>query len=337
MATFRILYNGTVVLKDKKFEDYEKFQNLKNEIIDKCKNTSGLSKITRGENFVLKLRKDKNNPDLYFPDDLSDGFFNNKTFNYLKEKIALRDIKKNYKFELVKVAHLPKWERKPFNILLENALENVFQPILEGIQKDVSLSKLEASQIEYTRMKNELEENEKKLNHEHENTICNNCFETNIRGKRFICSECINYNLCQKCEKKFFQKQIHNRKHVFIQVNKPLSKENDVIKYNNIITDNNIIEKTDLREIIYKSNCMNNGSTKWKGCYILPVRYGDEYLTCEPFKIDEDVDLNGECKIILKIQVPNTNKKYYEGYFRMFTPDGLPFGQVITIKVVRGE
>ncbi len=40
---------------------------------------------------------------------------------------------------------------------------------------------------------------------------------------------------------------------------------------------------------------------------------------------------------ILMIKLPNLDKKYYEGYFRMFTPSGLPFGQIIFVKAYREE
>ena len=337
MATIKVLFNDAVVIKDKRIDEFSKYIDLKKEIVKNSKNISSSKKLTMADSFVLSFVKDKNNPNLYFPEELPDGIFSNPTLDYLKEKLSLRNIKEKYKFNVIKKDKMPVWTRKPYNEILQYTLDNVFKPIIDEIQKEVSLDKLEQSEIEYSKLKNTLEEKEKKLNKSHKNIICNNCFENNFKGKRFICSECNNYNLCQNCEKLFFRKQIHNRNHVLIQVNSPLDEDNNILKYNSIISNNNIVEKNDAKIFSYKSNCFNNGLIAWVGCYILPVRYGDEYLTCEPFKIEKPVEENNDCMINLKIQVPDTNKKYYEGYFRMFTPKGLPFGQLITIKVLRGE
>ena len=328
MSVIKVLYNNTVVLKDKKFDEYEKYNKLRQEILEKC------TKLTQKDNFVLKFIKDNNNANLYFPPELNIGIFNKDTFNYLKEKIALRGIKEKYKFEVVKVDRVPIWKRPKFENILKETLDIVYQPIIDEIKSDVSLGKLEESQINYSELKNQLIQKENQLNEEHPNVICNNCFEK-IIGRRFICSECNNYNLCQQCEKLFFKKQIHNRKHVLIQINSPI--DVDIIKYNNIIANNNKEEKKDSKDFFYTFTCLNNGSIEWKNCYILPVRYGDEYLTCEPLKINKVINQLYSYEISLKISVPDTNKKTYEGYFRMFTEEGLPFGQVITIKIWREE
>ena len=81
---------------------------------------------------------------------------------------------------------------------------------------------------------------------------------------------------------------------------------------------------------------INSGDNVLKNCYILPVRYGEDYLSCNPKVIKEEVQRNMTLKIILVIRVPN-DKGYFEGYFRMFTPHGLPFGKVLYVKVLNGD
>ena len=338
MATFKILYDTTVILKKERFDKYEKYNKLREDILKKCKEEGGKIKLklSQKDNFVLKYVKDNNNPNLYFPEALDKGIFSAPTFEYFKEKIALRGIKDLYKFKIEKVERPPKWIRPQFCDILNDTLEKSFQPIINELQKELSLSKLEASQIEYSKMKNQLMEKEKNLKEEHQNVICNNCYEK-VKGKRFICSECNNYNLCQNCEKNFFKKQIHNRDHVLIQINKPIDVDNNLLKYNNIIKQNNIVITADITNFKLNFSFINNGTNNLKDCYILPVRYGDEYLSCKPFKFIEDFEINFDKTFELQFQVPDTGKKTYEGYFRMFTPYGLPFGQLITIKVLKGD
>ena len=45
-------------------------------------------------------------------------------------------------------------------------------------------------------------------------------------------------------------------------------------------------------------------------------------------QIDEDAQRNMKVKLFPKIRLPHENTGYFEGYFRMFTPEGFPFGNV---------
>ena len=81
---------------------------------------------------------------------------------------------------------------------------------------------------------------------------CKNCQENPIVGYRYKCSECYDYNLCQKCEEENEIKEFHN--HDFIKLRKA---EKD--KNNNLINNNNFnIINND-----YKSN--NNNYNNFNG------------------------------------------------------------------------
>ena len=344
MATLRVLLDTKVIISKKKFEQYAKYNDLKKEIIDNSKkqNKVGDGSLKHTDNFILNYEKDdKGN---YFPEELNNCIFNNQTFDFLKEKLSLRRIKDSiYRFKIEKVDKLPVWKKMEYDKILEIALESQWKPICDEIKREIGLKELEKSQLEYEKMKKELVENENNIKGVHDNIICNNCFKNNIKGKRFICSECFNYNLCQDCEKIYYKKEIHERKHTLIQVNKPLSKDEDnILKYGNVITKN--IQEIKLSDIVDLEQCYplqieisSNGSNNLENCYILPVRYGEDYLTCIPLKINESMKQNFSQNFILMIKLPNLDKKYYEGYFRMFTPSGLPFGQIIFVKAYREE
>ena len=326
----------------KKIAEFPKYQNLKDEILKNLEKDDQNTFITSNDNFILRFIKEKNSK-AYFPEELNECIFNNPTFDYLKEKIDLRGIKDaTYKFQIEKVGNeMPIWRKIDFKKILNKALEEKWNPINEEIKREVDINELEKSQVKYSEMKADLAEKEKKINKKHTNIICNNCFKNDIKGKRFICAECNNYNLCQDCEKIFYKRQIHNRKHVLIQVNVPLDGDDkNVLKYNNIISKNNLeikLSASDLDDSLtfpVNFEFLNNGENNLKDCYILPIRYGEDYLSCASInKFNEDIEMNYSGKFGLMIKIPNLNKKYYEGYFRMFTPCGLPFGQVIFIKL----
>lgn len=337
LPSFKILPS-----KDKKqvlvkgvFSEYPDYQKLKNRIIDASDKVKGF-KIKENDNFKLIFVEE--NDDFYIPSQLKNGvgIGNQKSYNYFTEKLVLRGIKgKCYKFYVEKMKRPYKFKEKENSVFMKEALDASWLPIYDNIIKDVNLSKLEESQVEYNKMKEQLKKNEEKINKEvHKNIICNNCFKNNIKGKRFVCAECNNYNLCQDCEKIYYQKQIHQREHTLIQVNKAL--DDDINKYNNVIGNTTQIYKNVPSSFPIEFSVVNSGENDLKDCYILPVRYGEEYLSCSPKKITDSVIRNMPIKINLVVRVPD-EKGYFEGYFRMFTPNGLPFGNTLCIKVLNGE
>ena len=343
MAQFKIFGSKddkSVILKGN-FNEYKDYNELRRKLIDSSQKAKKKEfKLKENEKFILSYFEDKK--DYYYPKDLDQGIFNNKTFSYLKEKLTLHGVgaDSTYKFFINKVDKNPKWKKKENHEFLKEALDSSWGPIHDDIIAGVNLSKLEESKIKYQKMKDELKKNEKQLNKEvHKNVICNNCFKKDIKGKRFICAECNNYNLCQECEKLFYQKQIHQREHTLIQVNKALDNydDDDLCNYNNIIGNNNQEFKNVPSSFQLEINFINNGENDLKDCYILPVRFGDEYLKCNPKVITGEIQRNCPAKINLVVRVPQNNKGYFEGYFRMFTPQGLPFGDVLCVKVLNGE
>jgi hypothetical protein len=339
MATFKIFGSkeDKAVLLKGKINDFKDYKELKDKIIDASRNSKlKQQKIKERENFILNFMEDKKS-NSYIQEDLTKGIWDNKTFSYFKEKLNLRGIQNGaYKFNIEKVQRLPKWKRKENHEILNEALDASWGPINEDIINSVTLNKLEESKVIYNKKKEQLRNNEEKLNNEeHENVVCNNCFKKDFHGKRFICSECNNYNLCQECEKIFYQKQIHNREHTLIQVNKSLTEQ--LFKYNNIIGNNNQEFKNVPSSFQLEISIINSGENDLKNCYILPVRFGDEYLTCNPKIVNDEVQRNMSLKIVLVVRVPHNNKGYFEGYFRMFTPNGMPFGNVLCVKVLNGD
>ena len=344
MATFKIFAkkdDKAVILRGR-INDFNTYNDLKKKLFESYQNSKKRTiHLKETDNFILAFIEDNKNKDIYIPNDLSLGIWDNKTFNFFKEKLSLRGIQNAaYKFYIEKVKKYPIWKKKQNHAFLEEALNSSWKPIEEDIIEDVSLMKLEESKINYNKMKDELIKNETVLNKViHKNIICNNCFKKDFNGKRFICAECKNYNLCQDCEKILYQKQIHQRNHTLIQVNKSLNDEtkDNLCKYSNIIGNNNQEFKSVPSSFQLELNIINNGENDLKNCYILPVRYGPEYLSCYPKVINEEVQRNMSVKITIIVRVPYNNKGYFEGYFRMFTPKGLPFGNVIHIKVLNGD
>ena len=323
------------------FKDY---QNLKDELFKAyAKKPKKTINLKIDENFILSFKdiKGKDNNELFIPNEISEGIWDNKTFRYFKEKLQVYDIQKaTYKFYIKKVKKLPRWKRKENNQFLKEDLESSWNKIFDNITKEINSLDLEESKANYNRLKSELAKNEEILNKQiHKKIICNNCLNKDFKGKRFICAECDNFNLCQDCEKIFYLKQIHPRDHTLIQVNKALNKENleKSRNYNNIIGNNNQELKNVPTSFQVDISIINSGENDLQNCYIIPIRYGENNITCYPRIIKEEIQRNMNIKLSLVLRLPNDSRGLFEGYFRMFTPDGLPFGSVLCVKVLNGN
>ena len=345
MAEFRIFGNKEekTVLFRGKIHDYKDYQKLKDDLI-KALNTkpSRTISLKNNENFILCFKENKKeNNELFVPKEISQGIWNNKTFEIFKEKLLVHDIQKaTYKLYINKVKKLPKTPVENFKQLLKDNLESNWNQIYNNITKEIKTLDLEKSKTNYNRLKSELAKNEEKLNKEvHKKIICNNCLEKDFNGKRFICAQCDNYNLCQDCEKIFYLKQIHNRDHTLIQVNKSLNEDNleKLHNYNNILRNNNPKLNNVPSIFTTEISIINSGENDLKNCYILPIRYGENNITCSPRIIENEVQRNISIEILLILRLPNESRGFFEGYFRMFTPEGLPFGSVLCVKVFNGN
>jgi hypothetical protein len=107
----------------------------------------------------------------------------------------------------------------------------------------------------------------------HFGTYCRNCGMKTIRGICFRCGNCIDYDLCELCEKE----GIHNPEHIFIMIKKNLPLMPKTPKFEDVLsepllsilcTPNNVVAKCsncdqNIQGNIYKcSNCKH-----WELCY----------------------------------------------------------------------
>jgi len=324
-VSFKILIKDTKnVVVNGDFEKYNTFTKLREKIIENLK-TPFFKQNNLNINYNKKFKlvyicdKEKN---LDFPDELGGEVWDDRTYELLKNKSkGLKDIK--YKFYI---------ENYDISEVLDKALDKYWDKAFNNITDELHLLELEKSNNKYNNKDNDNGQN--KINQEHTNIICSNCFKNNFTGNRYMCAECNNYNLCQNCEKSLIEKEIHDREHTFIQIKGPIQKD-DYFEYNNIIGNyikeiNNITSNGNYYDL--KITVINNGEKDLKDCYILPVRYGDEYLFCDSKKIRDSVTPGKSYDTQLKLKIPKIKKGIYKGYFRMFTPQKLPFGDVVFVK-----
>ena len=209
--------------------------------------------------------------------------------------------------------------------LLEEYLNNKIDFIKKSLLNDNFKNDIYNGYYKY------IEEDEnKKFIIIHENIQCNYCNENDIIGKRFICSECNNFNLCENCEKL----NNHNKEHCLIQINKEIIDKNNYFEYQNLICENERIYNFKLNNFQenFEIKIINIGENDLKNCFFMPISYRNNYLIGNKFTIDNHFKKGETNTINIKIKnIPEKTGIYYSKW-RMFTTFGIPFGQVLYMK-----
>ena len=225
--------------------------------------------------------------------------------------------------------------------LLKNLLEMKYDEVKNELIEKLDESNLDNGNKEYIQKKLETqlisEDEEIIFEKIHYNIICNNCYSSNFIGMRYICSECINYNLCYHCYTS--SKSFHNPKHTFILLNRPLYI--DISNYNNSFLPNRIIKTVKKEPFELEVNIINIGEKNLQYCFLSPIRFGKEYLGCLKQTIVEEAKKGEKINLNIFIIFNEIDEEenginsldYYEGYFRLMTKEGIPFGDILYIKL----
>lgn len=318
----------TVLLPSKPLEDFQTFGDLKKELIKKSGGKNKIPKIDENESFILYMGEKMG--------DL-DTIFNESSYEYFLKKVSLSNFTEDKLFFFIfkKVDELPKWRPPDYVEIFKYTIKDETEKANEYIKKSMTLLKLEeANKIFIEDKKKHKELLEKK--DEHISIICSRCLKKSFQGQRYICTECLNYNLCSKCEAELMDKQFHNKDHTFILINKPI--ETELNEYKNVISPKNQEIYDPDKNFSVQIKVANSGAHDLKDCYFSAIKYGSTYLVCKKFVIENDFPKKTVNDFTLELQMPED----YEngvcfGYFRMFTKEGLPFGDVIRVSVFGGK
>ena len=178
----------------------------------------------------------------------------------------------------------------------------------------------------------------------HRNSECSKCGQIPIKGIRFICLECLNFNLCSSCEKKYGEKHGHE----LLKLRRP----EDLETYKDFIF--NQKEQPNINNCQYK--CIN-----LKKLYItlnnnnfIPIELiikntgNEEWPTPCYFTCADDSEIKGEkVKLLkcngkpgeeytfkIKINLKNITKSgIYKSFWQLKDGRGEAFGEKVEIKV----
>lgn len=288
--------------------------------------------IDRNDKFILEFTEKFQKLDI----SQISSIYNDITFSYLIEKLK-EYIEKNpnekllLKFCLLKKEILPESNIDKYEICLKESLKKYWINEKEKIINELNDIELSNSEIIFLNQ-NLKNKNDNQISHI--NTICNNCLSINFFGYRYICSYCDNYNLCYQCYKAYN----HNKEHNFILFKKQIVAE-DINKYDNKISPNSQIFKNIKESFDINFKIANTGEKDFSKCYITYIKFDKNFLYCEKYVFEDKFEKSESKDITLKIYFNendnfNINFNTFEGDFRMFTKQGIPFGDILKIKVI---
>ena len=137
----------------------------------------------------------------------------------------------------------------------------------------------------------------------HINVICHNCLASNFTGPRYICCECENFNLCQKCKEN--SNLSHNSDHAFVKITKPA--KIDIKNYKTLFRPNKMLLNNPKESFDITFDILNKGENNLKGCYITSIKARNDYLKCVKKVITEDVEYNE------KVREANRKSQFLSG------------------------
>ena len=219
------------------------------------------------------------------------------------------------------------------NNKMKNLEENIAQDIFQSIK--TQLSKNEQNILN--------EKNSNKIIHIYK---CNNCGKENIEGIRYKCTNCPDYNLCEKCE----SNSEHIPSHVLLKIRRPIQDKNLNYKiknftYKNSVFNYSINEKTFIFSFSDKENdnlvrqisLTNSGFEEWQSGNVFKC-LPDSELKGKDYKIEQGLNINETINIEIIFQDfkkdLNTFKDEYDVYYQMFNSDDEAFGNITKFKVI---
>jgi len=218
---------------------------------------------------------------------------------------------------------------------IQDLVRNKMKALEENIIQDI-----------YQSIKTQMISNDKKNSDDivHKGIMCNCCGVENIKGIRYKCLQCSNFNLCGICE----SKGEHDFNHILIKIRKPidesslLSKKNNEIKYKNgeynysINTSVIKFNETKFDNLSQRITLKNIGNESWENGYIFKC-LPESQIKGKDFELSK-LNKDGTADIDLIFQdfhkdlIPKVNE--YFVYYQMFNNNSEAIGKITKFKII---
>ena len=254
-------------------------------------------KKKRGKKKEESTKEDNNSKNILIPD----NEYNNQ-LNLIKSELS-KELKKIIEKE-VKILEDKLIDNTIIknNQLISSYIEKINK--IEEIKQNYFLSKIVQSKISMSA-----------CDTKHYGIKCEKCKMNPIKGIRFKCNICDNYNLCEKCEDDNQNEQFHDLNHDFIRIKKESNKIiYDKNKYKFVLQNQNDEWNFDLNKVLNDNKIElkliigNIGEIKWPKETKIKCIKDKSDLICNDMEISE-LNINEQNTIICKINIQNKIKE----------------------------
>ena len=276
------------------------------------------------------------------PNEISEHNISLSNISQKKSDEEVISINKNIDLEEIKFEEPEDKMKREIKEIVNNKMKDLEENIAQDIFKSI---KLQLSKSEQNK-ENINANNQKEIIHL--GIKCNNCGTENIKGIRYKCCNCPEYNLCQKCENDIE----HIPSHIFLKIRRPISdveldSGNKITKYiykngdyDYSVDDKNIIFSFGNKEndiLVKQITLTNNGYVDWKNGAIFKCLPESE-LKGKDFIIENNVNINDAINIEIIFENFKKDLKVfkdeYEVYYQMFNSEDEAFGNITKFKVI---
>lgn len=330
-------FKNDIVL-NKNLSSFENYQSLREAVIAASNDKKQLASIKK----IAVKKEDKIVLEIVEPKIGGiNSIFKEETFNFFNNKVNEGHLTL-IKLYITKVEKYPDWSPPQIYEILKNTLQSASDEnskvLIEELAQEKSEELNNGQRVYLVKRNEEKSVSEENIKDVHLRVFCNNCPNNNFFGNRYICAECDNYNLCQNCYTN--ERFTHCKEHTFILIKSPILLDLSLFSCL-FINKRKIINVDKFEAFDFEIEIINNGIESLQGCFISPIRFGKKYIGCTKDSIESEVQ-NGEkytMKTIIKFEDENIieKNKQYEGYFRLMTQEGIPFGDIFNIKVLIEE
>ena len=196
----------------------------------------------------------------------------------------------------------------------------------EKIKESIRLLVQSQLKIFENNILNEINNNSQPI---HKGIKCNKCGMKDIKGIRYKCSTCLNYNLCEKCE----DISAHDENHVFVKIKEPIFEENklnekinsSMLKFSKNFDNNNNDYITEPNVFHFRKNNLinvqritlkNNGNIVWKKGFIFKCIKEKSNLILNDviFEVDVNPKDSINLELLYEKEIDFDKKEFYSSY-----------------------
>ena len=177
----------------------------------------------------------------------------------------------------------------------------------------------------------------------HKGINCSNCKATDIKGNRYKCTTCSNYNLCEICE----GLNIHDIRHIFIKIRNPINDnelpqskltyafENTNTSYNFFLinTNTNLSAPLGAETITTQVQIKNIGTSLWSTAFSFKCLEHESGIIGVANKFQHDIPSYNDITLTLTFNTKSKVNGTYNSLWRMYDNNGIAFGSTVSFTI----